>query len=109
MSPPDWDELLARAQQMQQQLAAVQRTLAARSVEASSGGGMVTARVSGEMRVLAIEIEPSLVPGSDRALLQDLIGAAVNAALLAAQRLMQDEVGKMAGPGSGPATPVTPG
>jgi DNA-binding YbaB/EbfC family protein len=107
--PPDWNEMLSRAQQMQQQIAAVQRALASRSVEASSGGGMVTARVSGELRVLAIEIEPSLFANGDRALLQDLVAAAVNAALLAAHRMMQDELQRVAGSGSGPITPLTPG
>lgn len=107
--PPDWNEMVSRAQQMQQRLATVQRELASRSVEASSGGGMVTARVSGELRVLGIEIEPALVTGGDLALLQDLVAAAVNAALLAAQRMMQDELQRVTGGGSGPFTPLTPG
>ena len=97
MSEPDVRALLARAQEMQAKLSAAQRELARRTVEASAGGGMVTAVATGELRVAEIRIEPSLLATGDRAMLQDLVAAAVNAALVQAQQMVQDEMGKIAG------------
>jgi DNA-binding YbaB/EbfC family protein len=91
---PDIQELMAKAQEAQQKLATLQRELAARRIEGSAGGGMVRAVVTGAMRVVEIEIEPSLVASGDRAMLQDLTAAAVNAALANAQRVMQEEMQK---------------
>jgi DNA-binding YbaB/EbfC family protein len=82
---------------MQTKLAAAQRDLARRTVEASSGGGMVTAVVSGELRVVGLRIDPSLLAAGDREMLQDLVAAAVNAALTRAQEMLQEEMGKIAG------------
>jgi nucleoid-associated protein EbfC len=97
VSEPDLRALLARAQEMQSKLAAAQRDLARRTVEASSGGGMVTAVVSGELRVAELRIDPSLLATGDREMLQDLVAAAVNAAMARAQQMLQEEMGKIAG------------
>jgi DNA-binding YbaB/EbfC family protein len=96
MSTPDFGALLRRAQEMQTRMAALQRDLARRSVEGSAGAGLVKATVSGELRVLSIEIEPQLLAGGDRAMLQDLVAAAVNAALASAQRMVQEEMQRAA-------------
>lgn len=98
MSAPDLAGLLARAQEMQTRLANAQRELARRTVSASAGGGMVTAVASGELRIVELRIEPELLGSGDRAMLQDLVAAAVNAALAAAQRMMQEELQRLAGP-----------
>ena len=95
--PPDMENLLAQAQQMQGRLAALQRDLAARRFEGSAGGGMVTAVASGELRVLEIKIEPDLVAGGDRQMIQDLCVAAVNAALTNAQQGAQEEMRRLSG------------
>jgi DNA-binding YbaB/EbfC family protein len=91
-------ELLKRAQEMQQRLAELQKDLARRTAEGSSGGGMVTVVATGELRILEIRIEPELLASGDRDMLQDLIAAAVNAALAAAQRMVQEEMQRAAGP-----------
>jgi DNA-binding YbaB/EbfC family protein len=88
----DLSQLMARAQEAQQKLQALQQELATRRVEGTSGGGMVRASVSGSMRVLGIEIEPQLFESGDRDMLQDLVAAAVNAALGNAQRMIQEEM-----------------
>ena len=98
MSEPDVGDLLARAQEMQGRLAQLQRELARRSVEGSSGGGMVVAVASGELRILEVRIEPSLLETGDRGMLQDLVAAAVNAALANAQRMVQEEMQRAGGP-----------
>ena len=92
MTPPDLNELMAKAKEVQDRIAEVQRDLARRRVEGSSGGGMVVAAVSGELRVLEIRIEPSLFESGDRDMIQDLTAAAVNAALGEAQRMIQEEM-----------------
>jgi DNA-binding YbaB/EbfC family protein len=97
MSTPDLGAWMRRAQEVQGKLAALQRELARRTVEGSAGAGLVTATVSGELRVLAIEIDPKLLAEGDRALLQDLTAAAVNAALQNAQRMVQEEMQRAAG------------
>lgn len=105
MSQPDLSELLARAAQVQSRLADLQRSLAARSVEASAGGGMVTAVATGALRIRELRIEPGLLASGDREMLQDLTAAAVNAALEAAERMLQEEMQRAAGVplGSAPA------
>lgn len=107
MNPPDLKDLLAQAQQMQERIAEAQRQLAARKVEASSGGGMVTAVATCELRIAEIRIEPSLLQDGDRGMLQDLVAAAVNAALAEAQRVATEELQKAAGPS--PMIPGMPG
>lgn len=97
MSQPDLGALMARAQEMQSRLAQLQRELARRTVEGSAGGGMVTAVASGELRITEIRIEPQLLESGDRGMLQDLIAAAVNAALTAAQGMVQEEMQRAAG------------
>jgi hypothetical protein len=97
VSPPDLGELFSKAQQMQGKLAELQRNLATRRFDGSAGGGMVTAVVSGELRVLEVKIEPGLVEGGDRAMIQDLCAAAVNAALTNAQQGAQEEMQRLTG------------
>ena len=92
MSEPELGQLMAQAREMQTRLAELQRDLARRRVEGAAGGGMVTAVASGELRILEIRIEPSLLESSDRAMIQDLIAAAVNVALTNAQRMVQEEI-----------------
>jgi DNA-binding YbaB/EbfC family protein len=97
VSAPDLSELLAKAQAMQGRLSEIQRSLALRTVEASAGGGMVTAVATGALRIREIRIEPELLAGGDRAMIQDLTAAAVNAALAAAERMVQEEMQREVG------------
>jgi DNA-binding YbaB/EbfC family protein len=92
----DLASLVRRAQEMQERMAALQRELARRRVEGTSGAGLVKAVASGELRILEIEIDPALLARGDRAMLQDLVAAAVNAALANAQRLVQEEMQRAA-------------
>ena len=89
--------LWKQAQQLQEKLGAVQQELAARTVEASAGGGMVTAVVNGKLELVQVRIEPSLLEGRDVEMLQDLVVAAVNEAIRAAQKMLADEMGKLTG------------
>ena len=86
---------MQRAQEMQSKVGALQSELANRNYEASAGGGMGTATVSGALRVLSIRIEASLAADDDRTMIQDLTAAAVNAALAKAQDAVNAEMQKM--------------
>lgn len=97
MSQPDMGKLVAEAQKMQTRIAELQRELGRRRFEGSAGGGMVTATVSGALRVLEVKIEASLVADGDCEMIQDLCAAAVNAALANAQRGAQEEFQRLSG------------
>ena len=93
----DLGGLLRQAQQLQEKLSTVQTELGARTVEATAGGGMVTTVVSGKLELVHIRIDPSLLAAPDLDMLQDLIVAAVNEGIRAAQKMMADEMGKLTG------------
>ena len=93
----DLGGLFRQAQQLQEKLASVQQEIGARTVEASAGGGMVTAVVSGKLEVVQLRIEPSLLEKPDADMLQDLVVAAVNEGIRAAQRMLSEEMGKLTG------------
>lgn len=93
----DLGAIFAKAKEMQGRLEEIQRELARRTVEAAAGGGMVTAVANGELRILSVRIEPEILGSEDREMLQDLIAAAVNAAIAKAQRMVQEEMQRAAG------------
>jgi len=87
--------LLKQAQQFQTKMAKLQEELAGRTVEASSGGGMVTVVANGKQEILSITIDPEVVDSDDTEMLQDLILAAVNDALTRAKSMVNEEMGKL--------------
>jgi DNA-binding YbaB/EbfC family protein len=89
--------LFRQAQELQQKIANVQQELGEHTVEASAGGGMVTAVVSGKLEVVRLRIEPSLLEHPDAEMLQDLVVAAVNEAIRAARKMIEDEMSKLTG------------
>ena len=89
--------LMKMAQKAQQQMAKAQEDLAGKQVEATAGGGMVTAVVNGKQELLAIKLEADVVDPRDIEMLQDLIVAAVNEALRKAQEMMTAEMQKITG------------
>ncbi len=94
---PNMQQLLKQAQKMQQEMLAAQESLKDEVVEASAGGGMVTVRVSGDLHIKAITIEPEAVDPEDVELLQDMVLAATNEALRSAQELASSKLGGIAG------------
>jgi hypothetical protein len=75
----------------------MQQGLETRQVEASAGGGMVTAVVNGRQQLVDLKIEESVVDPEDVEMLQDLILAAVNEALKKSQDMAQQEMSKLTG------------
>jgi DNA-binding YbaB/EbfC family protein len=94
---PNLGDLMKQAQQLQTKLARIQEEAAAKTVEASAGGNMVTAVVSGRLEVVSLRIDPTVLAAGDAEMLQDLVIAAVNEGIRQAQKMMTDEMGKVAG------------
>ena len=92
---PNMGNLLKQAQQFQAKMAKLQEELGERTVEASSGGGMVAVVANGKQEILSVTIEPEVIDPEDKEMLQDLIAAAVNDALTKAKNMMQEEMGKL--------------
>jgi hypothetical protein len=97
MPQPNMQQLLAQAQKMQQEMMAAQESLKDELVEASAGGGMVTVKITGDMVIKSIDIDPEAVDPEDLELLQDMVLAAVNEALRSAQELASAKLGGIAG------------
>lgn len=97
MSRGGLGNMMKQAQQMQRRMAQLQEELETRQVEATAGGGMVTAVVNGKQQLLSLKIDPSAVDPEDVEMLQDLVTAAVNEAIKQSQKLAQEEMGKLTG------------
>ena len=99
----DFMKILQQAQEMQGRLQTMQDELAQKTVSAAAGGGMVTVKVSGELEVLELRIDPDAVDPEDVELLQDMVQAATNEALRSAQELAASKMGAVTGGlGGGP-------
>ena len=99
MSPqqPNMQQMMKQVQQMQAEMAKVQEQLRNEVVEASAGGGMVKAKMSGDLRLLELTISPEAIDPEDAEVLQDMVLAAVNEALRSAQELATNRMGGVAG------------
>jgi nucleoid-associated protein EbfC len=93
MPQPNMQQMLKQVQKMQAEMARAQEELAAAEVEATAGGGMVSVRVTGALVVKEIRIDPAAVDPDDPELLADMVLAAVNEALRAAQELAAQKMG----------------
>ena len=89
--------MLKQAQQIKKQVEDIQNKAGDKIVEATSGGGMVTAVSKAKGEIVSIKIEPELMKEPDIEMLQDLITAAVNEALSRGRDIMKEEVNKVAG------------
>jgi hypothetical protein len=78
-------------------MAKVQEEMAAKTVEGSAGGGMVTVIANGKQEVMSIKIDPEVVDPNDIEMLQDLVVAAANDALKKAQEMVTSEMSKFTG------------
>ncbi|MGH2877219.1 MAG: YbaB/EbfC family nucleoid-associated protein [Solirubrobacteraceae bacterium] len=95
--PPNMQQLLKQAQKMQADMLAAQEALKDEVVDASAGGGMVKVQVTGELVIKSIEIDPEAVDPDDVELLQDMVLAAVNEGMRAAQELAASKMSGIAG------------
>lgn len=90
-------KIMKQAKKLQEQMGKLQEELASKTVEASTGGGMVKVVATGKRELQSIEISPEVVDPDDIEMLQDLTLAAVNEALRKAEELATSEMGRIAG------------
>ena len=96
MNPQQIQQMMKQAQQMQERM---QKEMAALTVQATAGGGMVTVTINGAKQLLSIAIDPEVVSKDDVEMLQDLIVAVVNDAQRKADEEMKQQMGGMLPPG----------
>ena len=89
--------MLKKVQKMQAEMTKLQEDLKTRTVEATSGGGAVTAVANGNKEVVSITIKPEAVDPEDVEMLQDLIVTAVNDAMKKIDAMTETEMGKITG------------
>lgn len=88
-------KLMKQAARMQQQIEQVQAALAARTVEATSGGGAVKVIARCDSTLASIKIDPAAVNPADVQMLEDMVVTAANQALEQAKKISTEEMGKV--------------
>jgi DNA-binding YbaB/EbfC family protein len=97
--------ILKQAQAFQEKMSKVQEEAAQKTVEASSGGNMVTVIMNGRQALLAVKIDPEVMKSGDVEMLQDLIIAAVNEGVRKSQEMVAEEMKAITGGMSIPGLP----
>ena len=92
---PSLDEIMQMAQAAQAELQKAQDNLETVEVEGAAGGGLVTIRATAKGRILAVTIDDSLIVPADKAMLEDLVAAAINDARAKADVAANSEMQKM--------------
>ena len=95
--PPNMANMLKQVQKMQADMEAAQASLANETVEASAGGGMVTVKMTGDLQLTELKIDPDAIDPDDPEMLQDMVQAAVNEAIRAAQELAASKMSGLTG------------
>ncbi len=90
-------KMMRQAQELQKNMMKMQEELESATVESSVGGGVVTAVVSGKMRLESLTIEPEAVTPDDVEMLQDLVLAAVNDGMEKAQDMVSSRMNSLTG------------
>lgn len=89
--------MIKQAQKMQQDMLKMQEEMEAKEYDATSGGGMVTARVNGKHELMSLAINPEAVDPDDVEMLQDMVVAAVNEAMRKAEAEASQSMAKLTG------------
>ncbi|RJQ64124.1 MAG: YbaB/EbfC family nucleoid-associated protein [Desulfobacteraceae bacterium] len=89
--------LMKEAQKLQSKMLKLQEELAQKTVESTAGGGMIKVVANGRQQVVSIAIEKEVVDPEDVEMLQDLLLAAVNDALVKSQEMVSSEMSKLTG------------
>lgn len=88
-------DMLRQVQKMQSDMMRVQEELANKTITEEAGGGMVKVTVTGKKKLVSVQIDQEVVSSGDKDMLEDLIVAAVNKALESAEKMAEDELGKV--------------
>jgi DNA-binding YbaB/EbfC family protein len=90
-------KMMKQAQKLQADMLRLQEEMAEKTVETTSGGGMVKVVANGRQQIVSIEIEKEVIDPDDVEMLQDLILAAVNDAIVKSQEMVSDGMSKLTG------------
>jgi DNA-binding YbaB/EbfC family protein len=93
----DLNKMMKQVQQLQSEMMEAQEKLKDEIVEASAGGGMVKVKMTGDLELRELKIDPEAIDPEDPEVLEDMVTAAVNEALRSAQELAQSKLGGAAG------------
>lgn len=91
------NQMIKQAKKVQEEMAKMQAELQERVIEASAGGGAVTAKVSGKQEIIEIKIKPEVVDPEDVEMLEDLIMAVLNDGIKQSQEMVSKEMSKITG------------
>ncbi|MCU0314679.1 MAG: YbaB/EbfC family nucleoid-associated protein [Solirubrobacteraceae bacterium] len=94
---PNMQQMLKQVQKMQADMMAAQEQLKTEELEASAGGGMVTVKITGDLVIKEIRIDPDAIDPEDPEMLADMVVAATNEAIRSAQELAAQRMGGLAG------------
>ncbi|MDA8156147.1 MAG: YbaB/EbfC family nucleoid-associated protein [Actinomycetota bacterium] len=97
MSKKMLGNMLREAQRLQAEMQRLQEEAKMKTVDASSGGGMVTVKANGAGEIVSIKIEKDVVNPDDVGMLEDLVMAAANEALRRARDMVSEEMSKLTG------------
>jgi nucleoid-associated protein EbfC len=90
-------QILNQAKKMQEKFQKIQDEMGDKTVEAQSGGGMVSCVVNGKQEVLSIKISDEVWEERDKELLEDMVVAAINEGLNKSKDMLQEEMSKITG------------
>ena len=93
----DMNKMMKQVQKMQADMAKLQEELKEKTVEATSGGGVIKVVANGQHEIISISISPEVIDSDEAELLEDLVTAAVNEALRKAQETVAEEMAKITG------------
>ena len=89
--------MMKQAQKLQSKMLKLQEEMALKTIETTAGGGMVKIVANGKQQIVSIQIEKEVVDPEDVEMLQDLILAAINDALVKSQEMVSEEMSKLTG------------
>lgn len=90
-------QLLSQAKKMQERFQKMQEEVGDKTIEAQSGGGMVSCVVNGKQEVISLKISNEIWEEKDKELLEDLVVAAINEGLNKSKEMLQEEMSKITG------------
>lgn len=95
--PGNMQSMIKQAQKMQEEMERVQSELEDKTVEAVSGGGMVTVTANGKKEIISLKINPEAIDPEDAETLEDLVMVAVNDAIKQADEMMAEGMSAVTG------------
>jgi len=93
----DINKMMKQVQQLQAEMLEAQEKLKDEVVEASAGGGMVKVKMTGDLQLREVKIDPEAIDPEDAEVLEDMVAAAINEALRSAQELAESKLGGATG------------